>query len=94
MEKLGFGNFAYVIVALHFAIFESLIVYRNTHRPCYVSKRAYGCRIRGSELLRLGLMGVSVPSLHRESINSLIYIHFSVLMFNDSNCPNSNSFCQ
>ena len=27
------GNFTYVIVAVYFTIFESLIVYRNTRRP-------------------------------------------------------------
>ena len=26
--------------------FESVIVYRNTHRLCYVSKRAYSCSIQ------------------------------------------------
>ena len=37
----------YVIVAVYFVIFESVIVYRNTRRPCDVSKRAYyGCRVR------------------------------------------------
>ena len=33
MEKLGFSNFTYVIVAVYFNTFESVIVYRNTRRP-------------------------------------------------------------
>ena len=37
--------YMYVIVAVYIATFESVIVYRNTRRPCYVSKRAYGCRV-------------------------------------------------
>ena len=32
------GNFTYVIVAVYFTSSESLIVYRNTHGPCNVSK--------------------------------------------------------
>ena len=32
MEKLGFDNFTYVIVAVYFAYFESVMVYRNTPR--------------------------------------------------------------
>ena len=35
----------YVIVAVYFSTFESVIVSRNTRRPCYVSERAYNCRI-------------------------------------------------
>ena len=42
----GFGNFTYVIVTVYFTAFESVIVSRNTRRPCYVSKRAYSCRVR------------------------------------------------
>ena len=30
-KKMSFSNF---IVAVYFTTFESLIVYRNTHRPC------------------------------------------------------------
>ena len=33
-------NFMYVIVAVYFAYFESFIVYKNTRRPRYVSKKA------------------------------------------------------
>ena len=38
----GFSNITHIIVAMYF---EGLIVYRNTRRPCYVSKRAYSCRV-------------------------------------------------
>ena len=31
----GFSNFTYVIVAVYVTTFESLIMYRNTRRPCY-----------------------------------------------------------
>ena len=34
------------IVAVYFTTFESLIVYRNTQRPCYMSKRAYSCSVQ------------------------------------------------
>ena len=36
----------YVIAAVYFTTFESVIVSRNTHRPCYVSKMAYSCRVQ------------------------------------------------
>ena len=47
VEKSGFSNFTYmyVAVAVYLATFESVIVYRNTRGPCYVSKRAYSCRV-------------------------------------------------
>ena len=34
-------NFTHVIVMVYFTAFESVIVSRNTRRPCIVSKRAY-----------------------------------------------------
>ena len=40
------GMSQYVIVAVLFITFKSVIVSRNTLRPCYVSKRAYSCRVR------------------------------------------------
>ena len=46
LEKLGFGNFTDVIVTVYFTVFESVIMSRNTRRPCYVSKRAYSYRVR------------------------------------------------
>ena len=52
-EEEGFGNFTYVIVAVYFTAFECVIVSRNTRRPCYVSKRAYSCRVESSEPLHL-----------------------------------------
>ena len=42
----GFSNFTYVIVTVYFTTFESVIVSRNHRRPCYVSKKAYSCRVR------------------------------------------------
>ena len=48
-EKSGGGgvsDFTYFIVAVYFSTFESVIVSRNTRRPCYVFKRAYSCRVR------------------------------------------------
>ena len=34
------SNFTHVIVAVHIAYFQSLIVYKNTHhRSCYVYKK-------------------------------------------------------
>ena len=46
MEKWGFGNFMYVIVAVYFAYFESFIVYTNTRSPRYVSEKAYNCSVQ------------------------------------------------
>ena len=34
---MGFSNFTYVIVTMYFTTFKSVIVSRNTRRPCYVS---------------------------------------------------------
>ena len=45
LEKSGFSKITHIIVAMYFTTFEGLIVYRNTRRPCYVSKRAYSCRV-------------------------------------------------
>ena len=42
-EKEDRKKFFFVIVAVYFTTSESLIVYRNTRRPCYVSKRTYSC---------------------------------------------------
>ena len=39
-------SYMHVIAAMYFTTFESLIVYRNARRPCYVSKRAYSCLVR------------------------------------------------
>ena len=59
------GNFTYTIVAVYFTTFESLIVYRNTRSPCYVSKRAHSCCVRQSEpllLLRLNGRVGAIPT--------------------------------
>ena len=45
LKKSGFSKIIHIIVAMYFTTFEGLIVYRNTRRPCYVSKRAYSCRV-------------------------------------------------
>ena len=56
-KNRGFSNFTYVTVAVNFTAFESVIVFRNTRRPGYVSKRAYSGPVRASceqlHLLRL-----------------------------------------
>ena len=46
-QEEGFWQFTYVIAVVYFTTFDSFIVYRNTHRPCYmyVSKMAYNCSI-------------------------------------------------
>ena len=44
--QIGFCKLTYVIVTVYFTVFESVIVSGNTCRPCYVSKRAYSCRVR------------------------------------------------
>ena len=43
----------YVIVTVYFTTFESLIVYRNTRRPCYVSKGLMAAMFESSEPLHL-----------------------------------------
>ena len=40
------AKITHVIAAMYFTTFESLIVYRNTHMPCYVSKRVYSYLVR------------------------------------------------
>ena len=44
-EEEEFSKITHIIVAMYFTTFEGLIVYRNTRRSCYVSKRAYSCRV-------------------------------------------------
>ena len=58
MEKSGFCNFTYVTVAVYFTTFESLIVYRNTRRPCMCLKGLIAATFESSEPLQLlGLNG-------------------------------------
>ena len=38
---------------MYFTAFESVIVSRNTHRPCYVSKGLIAAAFESSELLHL-----------------------------------------
>ena len=40
------GHATIITCVTPFTAFESVIVSRNTRRPCYVSKRAYSCRVR------------------------------------------------
>ena len=48
-------------------------MYNNTRRPCYVSEKAITAPFERSEPFHLlRLMGVSVPSLHIESTDSMI----------------------
>ena len=48
-------------------------MYKNTHRPCYVSKKPITAPFERFEPFHLfRLMGVSVPSLHIESTDSMI----------------------
>ena len=48
-------------------------MYENTRRPCYVSERPITAPFERSEPFHLlRLMGVSVPSLHIESTDSMI----------------------
>ena len=46
MEKLGLWQFTYVIVTVYFVCFERFIVYKNTNRPRYVSKKAQNCSVQ------------------------------------------------
>ena len=65
MEKSGFCNFAYVIVVVYFTTIESLIVYKNTRRPCYLSKRLIAAAFESSEpllLLRLNGRVGAIPT--------------------------------
>ena len=41
----------YVVVVVYFTTFESVILYRNTCRPCYVSKAVIGAVFKSYELL-------------------------------------------
>ena len=62
MNNPGFYKFPRFTVAVYFTYFESIIVYRSTHRACSLSEK----------LLLLRLMGVSAASLHIESTDSMI----------------------
>ena len=54
--------------------FESIIVYRGTRRARCLSEKAYNFRVRefSDGYFCMGLMGVSAPSLHIESTDSMI----------------------
>ena len=74
MNNLRFYNFLRIPVAVYFTYFESIIVYRSTRRACIVCLKRPKISAFGSSepLLLLRLMGVSAPSLHIESTNSMM----------------------
>ena len=59
MEKSGFSDFTYVIVAVYLTNFWSVIVSRNTRRPLYVF---IGAAFESSEPLH-GRAGASVGAM-------------------------------
>ena len=69
MNNWRFYNFPRIAVAVYFTYFESIIVYRSTRRACSLSEKASSF---GSSEPLLRLMGVSAPSLHIESTDSMI----------------------
>ena len=74
MNNPGFYKFLRITVTVYFTYFESIIVYRSTRRACSLSEKASKTSAFGSSepLLLLRLMGVSAPSLHIESTDSMI----------------------
>lgn len=60
--------------SVYFTYSKSIFVYRNTRRAGYVAKKACSCSVRefGAVLYVEGLIGVSAPSLHIESTDSMI----------------------
>ena len=69
MNNRRFYNFPRITVAVYFTEFESIIVYRSTRRAGCLSEKTY--RVL-SRYFCMGLMGVSAPSLHIESTDSMI----------------------
>ena len=47
------------IIVVYFTYFDSFIVYRNTHRPCYVSKKLINPEFLSSESFHLGYGRIS-----------------------------------
>ena len=45
MNDLRFYNFPRITVAVYFTEFESIRVYRSTHRACYSFEKAYNIRV-------------------------------------------------
>ena len=75
MNNPGFYKFPRFTVAVYFTYFKSIKVYRSTLRACSLSEKAETSAFGSSEpLLLLRLMGVSAPSLHMESTDSMITI--------------------
>ena len=69
-------NFLYVIVEVYFTYFESFIMCINTVGYVVCLKRLITALFERSEPFHLlRLMGVSVPSLHIESTDSMIYMY-------------------
>ena len=76
MKNRQFRNFPCAVVLMYFTYFESLTVYKNTRVVCLKRLRTAAFE-RSEPLFLLGSMGVSVPSLHRDSQ----IVHISLLMF-------------
>ena len=73
MNNPGFYKFPRFTVAVYFTYFESIIVYRSTRRAYTLSEKAFKTSAFGSsEPLLLLRLGVSAPSLHIESTDSMI----------------------
>ena len=73
MNNPGFYKFLRITVTVYFTYFESIIVYRALTEHVVCLKRLKTSAFGSSEpLLLLRLMGVSAPSLHIESTDSMI----------------------
>ena len=82
LEKLGFWQFTYVIVTVYFIAFESVIVSRNTCRPCYVSKRFIAAAFESSELLHLLRLNVrvsTIPTRRVYRLSDILMLHISFM---------------
>ena len=79
----GFSKITHVIAAMYFTTFESLIVYRNTRRPCYVSKRLIAASFESSEPLHLLRLIKWACRRHPyiESLPTLWYMQFQNSQF-------------
>ena len=71
MNNQCFYYFLRITVPVYFIEFESIIVYRSTHRVCCLSEKACS-----QPLLLLRLMGVSAPSLYIESTDTIYFGNF------------------
>ena len=74
MNNRRFYNFPRISVAVYFTYFESITVYRSTRRVYVVCLKRHPRSGVSSRFVCIGLMGVSAPSLHTESTDSMIYV--------------------